>query len=80
MDYLATFHTHFDSIKYYKYIKTVAKKATMKPVPRKLSSSCGSCVIFSTEGELPLPQLHSSDLEKLYWVNNTEYELILENK
>lgn len=80
MDYLATFHTHFDAVKYLKYIKTITVKAILKPVPRKLSSSCGSCVSFTTDNEILLSELHVNELEKLYKVQNQEYLLIAENE
>lgn len=80
MDCLATFHTHFDAVKYQKFIKTIAVKAVMKPVPRKLSSSCGSCVLFTIEDELPLSSLHSEDFEALYRVKGEEYELLVKNE
>ncbi|MGI6728470.1 MAG: DUF3343 domain-containing protein [Anaerovoracaceae bacterium] len=80
MNYLATFHTHFDAVKYLKYIKGITINAVMKPVPRKLSSSCGSCVMFSTDENLSLSKLHTTDLDKLYIVNDQDFELIAENK
>lgn len=80
MEYLATFHTHFDAVKYLKYIKNVAEKAIMKPVPRKLSSSCGSCVVFSSGGRLLLSEMHMTDLEKLYLVKDQDYVLLAENE
>lgn len=80
MDYLATFHTHFDAVKYLKYIKNIAENAILKPVPRKLSSSCGSCVSFTANNEIRLSELHTEELEKLYKVQNREYLLIAENE
>lgn len=80
MDYLATFHTHFDAVKYNKYIRTVAVNSVMKPVPRKLSSSCGSCVMFTVLEELHLTDLHSGDLEALYEVDGQDYRLLIKNE
>lgn len=79
MDYLATFHTHFDAVKYQKYIKTIAIKAVMKPVPRKLSSSCGSCVMFTSDKELPLSKIHTEYLDKLYHIKEKDFQIIVEN-
>ena len=47
--YLITFHTHFDAIKYSKFLKSKSIKSKNKPVPRKLSTSCGTCVTFESE-------------------------------
>ena len=46
MTFLVTFHTHFDANVFYKKIKALGS-ARMRPVPRSLSSSCGTCVEFS---------------------------------
>jgi hypothetical protein len=80
MKYLATFHTHFDAMKYHKYIRKIGTMALMKPVPRKLSSSCGSCVVFSSAGELPLEQMLTPDVERLYQVEDDNYLLLGENE
>lgn len=80
MKYLATFHTHFDAVKYLKSIKGIAREAVMKPVPRKLSSSCGSCVVFETQSQLPVEEVLTSDIEKLYSLEGDEYRLLAENE
>lgn len=49
MEYLVTFHTHFDAIQYIKFLKEKGINAKLRPVPRKISSSCGTCVVFSLE-------------------------------
>ena len=46
MTFLVTFHTHFDANVFFRKVKALGK-ARMKPVPRVLSSSCGTCVEFS---------------------------------
>ena len=55
MNYLVTFFTHFDAIEYVKFLKTHRIKGTLRPVPRKVSSSCGTCVVFCAEEALPDP-------------------------
>ncbi len=52
MNYIATLHTHFDAIQYSKFLATKNIRCTLQPVPRSLSSSCGTCVSFSTEVKL----------------------------
>lgn len=49
MKYLVTFFTHFDAIQYVKFLKTIDILGTLYPVPRQISSSCGTCVIFDSE-------------------------------
>ncbi|HPO04238.1 MAG TPA: DUF3343 domain-containing protein [Bacillota bacterium] len=80
MKYLATFHTHFDAVRYQKYIKGIVHEAVMKPVPRKLSSSCGSCVVFASQTEMSMDKILTPDIEKLYRVEGDEYELLIENE
>jgi len=80
MRYLATFHTHFDAVKYHKYIREKGTMAVLKPVPRKLSSSCGSCVSFTSPNELPLEQIFTPDVERLYLVDGEDYVLLAENE
>lgn len=80
MEYLATFHTHFDALKYHKYIKGLGQKALMKPVPRKLSSSCGSCVVFTLPPHLSVDDIDTKDMESLYLVEENNYKLIIDNE
>lgn len=79
MEYLITFHTHFDAVKYSRNMKKAGCKATLKPVPRKLSSSCGSCVVLSSSEELDLDKIFNEDLERLYQVSGDDFILLKEN-
>lgn len=50
MQYLVTFYTHFDAIEYKRFLKKQKGiEARLQPVPRKISSSCGTCVVFSLD-------------------------------
>ena len=80
MKYLVTFHTHFDAVKYNKYIREIGAKAVLKPVPRKLSSSCGSCVGVTSPDELPMEQIFTPDVERLYREDEGDYVLLAENE
>jgi len=44
--YIATFYSHFGAMSYYKAIKKQVISAKLMPVPRKVSSSCGTCVYY----------------------------------
>ena len=48
---IATFYSHFGAIRFKKYCESVGWQAKVMPVPRDLSSSCGTCVRY--EGECP---------------------------
>lgn len=79
MEYLVTFHTHFDAVKYNRSMKKAGYQAILKPVPRKLSSSCGSCVVLAAPGELDLEQIFPGYVERLYQVTDDGYILLKEN-
>jgi len=44
--YIATFYSHFGAMTYFKAIKKQSIVAKLMPVPRKVSSSCGTCVWY----------------------------------
>lgn len=48
---IATFYSHFGAIRFKKYCESLQWPAKIMPVPRDLSSSCGTCVKY--EGVCP---------------------------
>ena len=46
MRYIATFFSHFGAIRFEKNCKSKNITAKLMPVPRTLSSSCGTCVSY----------------------------------
>lgn len=56
MYYIATFYSHFGAIRFKREAKGGVMDPRLMPVPRDLSSSCGTCVRFCCEEEYtPLP-------------------------
>lgn len=53
MTCIATFYSHFGAVRFKKDCDKRNWPARLMPVPRDLSSSCGTCVRY--EGELPDP-------------------------
>ncbi len=53
MRYVALFYSHFGAIRFHGLCQKAGWLARMSPVPRALSSSCGTCVRY--EGERPCP-------------------------
>ncbi len=51
MKYIATFYSHFGAVRFKKMCLKLGLKADMGPVPRDLSSSCGTCVWYEGEAE-----------------------------
>ena len=48
-EYIATFHTHLSALMTSRNLTGLGLQARMMPVPRKLSSSCGTCVRYIAE-------------------------------
>lgn len=46
MTYVATFFAHIGAIRFHKLCQADGLCAELRPVPRTLSSSCGTCVFF----------------------------------
>lgn len=46
MKYIATFFSHFGAIRFEKTCRNNNVPAKLMPVPRTLSSSCGTCVSY----------------------------------
>lgn len=65
-EYIITFHTYLSAMLTYKRLLE-SKKAlglNMQVVPRKLSSSCGTCVIYKSD--LFLRECIDADYEAIY--------------
>lgn len=45
-EYIATFHSHFGAVRFHRDMLKEGKSAILQPVPRDLSSSCGTAVRF----------------------------------
>ena len=56
MTYLVTFHSHFDAILTNRTLKSAGVEVRLMPVPRSVSSSCGTCVIFPLEPGQSVPE------------------------
>lgn len=50
--YIATFFMHFGSIRFERLCKSKGIEARTMPVPRNLSSSCGTCVRYVADEPL----------------------------
>ena len=59
MTYIATFYSHFGAMHFKKQCEARGMAAKIMPVPRDLSSSCGTCVRY--EGDRPCPSDAWSD-------------------
>ncbi len=72
MDYLITFFTHFGAVRLYRLLEREGIACGMMPVPRAVSSDCGTCVRLSYNGADPARFL-SEDAEALYRIEGGRY-------
>ena len=78
-EYVATFHTHLSALMTSRKLTSMGLMARMMPVPRKLSSSCGTCVRY--QAEEPLLNQMDADVEAVYEViGREEYSCLMENQ
>ena len=76
-EYIATFHTHLAALMTSRSLRALGIRAQMMPVPRKLSSSCGTCVRYLAE-EAQLSSM-DEDVEAVYEkIGRDEYILLME--
>lgn len=78
-NYVASFHTHLSALMTDRALKQAGITSRMAPVPRKLSSSCGTCVLY-TAADACL-QCLDADAERLWEITGPEqYRLLWENE
>ena len=76
-EFIATFHTHLSALMTSRNLNAKGARAGMMPVPRKLSSSCGTCVRYMAEQ--PLLEAMDTDVEAVYEVTGKEeYSKLME--
>lgn len=74
--YLATFYTHLAALKTHRSLLKQGVEARMSPVPRKISSSCGTCVQYhATE---PMEECIDTDAEAIYRLDGENVEVLKE--
>jgi hypothetical protein len=77
-EYIATFHTHLSALMTSRNLTALGVRAQMMPVPRKLSSSCGTCVRYLSDD--PHLDAMDDDVEGVYEkISSEEYSLLMEN-
>lgn len=61
MIYFATFFSHFGAMHCKKLCDRAGLPAKLMPVPRKLSSSCGTCVRVEAQDAEQIPRTEESE-------------------
>ena len=74
MELIATFYSHFGAVRFNSKCKSINCKAKMMPVPRLLSSSCGTCVSYECENMYPFDgETVSDEIEQIVEVIDDKY-------
>ena len=75
MTYIAKFFSHFGAIRYNKLCEQAGYMAKTMPVPRTLSSSCGTCV--RVDGGFVRPSgVCAEEVDRIAAVTETGYEFV----
>lgn len=72
--YIATFHTHLSALRSSRTLAAAGIRASMMPVPRKVSSSCGTCVSY--EADEPMVACMDEDAESIFVREGEEFRAV----
>lgn len=79
MTYIATFYSHFGAVHFKKICEKHHMEAKMMPVPRDLSSSCGTCVRYVGDKPCPIAE-YPEEMEQIVLVSDTGYAVLYRAK
>lgn len=74
--YIATFFSHFGAVRFQHLCVERGWQAQLRPVPRSLSSSCGTCVVFQAAALEDAESLQTLELEQLVLQCGDSYEVV----
>ena len=74
--YIATFFSHFGAIRFKKIYEKEFLEMIIMPVPRDLSSSCGTCVKFKKEYLCCDNLKHNDEIEQIVQLIDKKYKTI----
>ena len=76
-EYIATFYSHYGAVCFKKNCEKLGIGTKIMPVPRNLSSSCGTCVRFWMEQEFSEAALElNEELEQRVQVAGDSYRAL----
>ena len=75
MIYIATFFSHFGAIRFKKLCGEHNIEARVMPVPRNLSSSCGTCVRYVSDERFPSTP-YPEEMEQIVEADTDSYKVI----
>lgn len=74
--YIATFFSHFGAVRFQHLCVERGWQAQLRPMPRSLSSSCGTCVVFQAAALEDAESLQTPELEQLVLQCGDGYEVV----
>ena len=79
MKYIATFYSHFGAIRFKREAPKGVTNIELRPVPRDLSSSCGTSASFDAGESLTFPDAPTEEIEQIVTVTDEGYRTIFES-
>ncbi|ETS91698.1 DUF3343 domain-containing protein [Veillonella sp. AS16] len=79
MKYIATFYSHFGAIRFKREAPEGVTDIELRPVPRDLSSSCGTSVSFEAGESFTFTEDPTEEIEQIVAIVGGEYRTIFES-
>ena len=79
MKYIATFYSHFGAIRFKREAPEGVTNIELRPVPRNLSSSCGTSASFEADESFTFMEDPTEEIEQIMAVTVEGYRTIFES-
>lgn len=79
MKYIATFYSHFGAIRFKREAPEGVTNIELRPVPRNLSSSCGTSASFEADESFTFTEDPTEEIEQIVVVTVEGYRTIFES-
>ena len=79
MKYIATFYSHFGAIRFKRAAPEGVTNIELRPVPRNLSSSCGTSASFEADESFTFTEDPTEEIEQIVAVTVEGYRTIFKS-
>lgn len=79
MKYIGTFYSHFGAIRFKREAPEGVTNIELRPVPRNLSSSCGTSASFEADESFTFTEDPTEEIEQIVAVTVEGYRTIFES-